>query len=217
MNRKPKIRLVVGDHHPLARLGLAHILDAQPDFAIVASCENGLECLKAIREHAPDVALIELDLPGLHGLEVLAAATAEQFPTRIVVFANSVEDIEIVAAAASGAYGIILKDAPPDELVESLRAAAAGQKVIPNHIHRKVHGTGEHAPGEPPRYNKVLTHREQTVLLLVAHGMSNKEIARRLHLAEGTVKVHVHNIFQKLGVNRRTALARLVGSRRTTD
>jgi two-component system, NarL family, nitrate/nitrite response regulator NarL len=213
VTRPRRIRIVIGDHHPLVLRGVVDLLKSAKGFEVVAKCTSGLDCIKAIRDFAPDVALIEMDLPGLHGLQIVAAAAAESMAARIVVFAVSAQDIEIVAAAAGGVYGIVLKDAEPSVLLHSLREAAAGRKSIPAELVEAAREKIRAAHSGTRQFEKVLTHREQTVLLLAAHGMSNKEIARRLHLAEGTVKVHLHNIFEKLGVTKRSALANIVNAR----
>jgi two-component system nitrate/nitrite response regulator NarL len=214
MTPNPRIRIVIGDHHPLVLRGVVDLLKGEKDFEIVATCTGGLDCVKAIREFAPDLALIEMDLPGLHGSQIVAAVTAENLSTRTVIFAVSADDVAIVATTAAGVYGIVLKDAEPDVLLHCLREAAAGRKSVPPELAEAARDKAQTASSRSGHFGKVLTHREQTVLLLAAHGMSNKEIARRLHLAEGTVKVHLHNIFEKLGVTKRSALAGLVNSRR---
>ena len=208
-----RCRILVGDHHPLVLRGVVDLLKGEKGLDVVAKCTSGLECLKTMRELKPDLALIEMDLPGLHAPQIVAAATAEGLPTRILIFAVSADDIEIAAAAAAGAYAVVLKDAEPEALLHCLHEAAAGRKTIPAELLQAARAKADAPRGS--HFGKVLTHREQTVLLLAAHGMSNKEIARRLHLADGTVKVHLHNIFEKLGVTKRSALAALVNSRRS--
>jgi two-component system, NarL family, nitrate/nitrite response regulator NarL len=187
------IRVVVADRHPIVLSGIAHILQNEAGFELVALCADGHECIQAVRKWKPNVALIELASLGLSGLQVLAAIVAERLETRVVVLAATAEDKEIVTAAAAGAAGILLRDVQRADLVRCLRWVAAGQRWIPT----EVLGTAAKQLGiidgpSQPKPNVSLTQREFEILLLVAEGLSNKYIANRLNITEGTVKVHLH-------------------------
>jgi two-component system nitrate/nitrite response regulator NarL len=150
----------------------------------------------------------------LNGLQVLKAAAAERLSTRIVFLAATPNDREIVAAVAGGAFGIMLKEAAPDTLINCLQAVAAGRQWLPAEL---VDGALERTQKARAKFATVdgaLTQREREVMLLVADGLSNKDVGRRLNVSEGTVKVHLHSIYQKVAVNNRTALAKFAGQYR---
>ena len=201
------VNIVIADPHPVVVLGLMSILSAENDFNILASSYNGRECIQAIRDLSPDIALLDIFMPGLTGLDILAAATSEHLSTRIVFLTASAEDRDLIIAVARGAYGVILKDAPPDVLVHSLRQAAAGRRLLPL------------ACVDSPRIQEcqtgtedvltLLTERERQIVRLVSEGLSNKEVGRQLNVSDGTIKVHLHHIYQKLAISNRTALAAL--------
>jgi RNA polymerase sigma factor (sigma-70 family) len=148
-------------------------------------------------------------MSGLTGLEILTIASSERISTRLVFFTASVQDRELVMAAAAGAYGVLLKDAALDIVVQSLRQVADGQRLLP------LPAPGHAVPREQEQTNiaisenvlTVLTDRERQIMALVSEGLSNKEIGRRLNIADGTIKVHLHHIYQKLEISNRTVLA----------
>src|SRR6266478_7484338 len=123
--------VVIADRHPVVLHGLTNVLRAQSGFKVVACCSNGTNCIEAIRSLVPDIALIDITMPGLTGLEILTIVNSEGLSTRLVFFTASVEDRELVISAAAGAYGIILKDVAIDILVQSLRQVADGQRLLP--------------------------------------------------------------------------------------
>src|SRR6266436_6173803 len=123
--------VVIADRHPVVLHGLTNVLRAQSGFKVVACCSNGTNCIEAIRSLVPDIALIDITMPGLTGLEILTIANSENLSTRLVFFTASVEDRELVISAAAGAYGVILKDVALDILVQSLRQVADGQRLLP--------------------------------------------------------------------------------------
>ncbi|MDP1869768.1 MAG: response regulator transcription factor [Bradyrhizobium sp.] len=201
-----RIRLVIADRQPIVLQGVRSVFAAQHDFEIVASCSDGTSCLEAIRNLAPDVALLADTLPCLTASEILAIAKAENLPTRLVFFTESESDDDLIAAIAAGACSAISKYANPDTLLRSVRlmtersaSPEQSQCLSPN---------GKEADGA--KIEKMLgglTHRERQIARLVSEGMSNKEIAHQLNVSHGTVKVHLHNIFQKLEISNRTVLA----------
>jgi DNA-binding NarL/FixJ family response regulator len=194
------INLLIADRCPVVVQGLRKVLGAQHNFNIVACCSDGMSCIEAIRSLRPDITILDISMPGLTGLEILRIVSSEGFSTRVVFFTASVEDRELVMSAA--AYGIILKDATLEFLVKSLQQVADGQRLLPlpssDQVSREQIAVTENA----------LT-REHQIMCLVSEGLSNKEIGRRLNISDGTIKVHLHHIYQKLEISNRTVLAAL--------
>jgi two-component system nitrate/nitrite response regulator NarL len=206
-------RVVIADRHPVVVHGLISLLGAESDFKVVASCYDGKKCLQAIRDLSPDIALLDIFMPGLTGLDILAAATSEHLRTRIVFLTASAEDRDLIIAAARGAYGVVLKEAAPDVLVHCLRQVAAGRRLLPLANGELPRGQ-EYSTGNvaPENVLTVLTERERQIMHLVSEGLSNKEVGRQLNISDGTIKVHLHHIYQKLAISNRTALAALAFS-----
>src|SRR5258708_20399359 len=123
--------VVIADRHPVVLQGLTNVLTAESGFKVVACCSDGTDRIEAIRSLVPDIAILDISLPGLTGLEILTIANSESLPTRMVFFTASVEDRELIISAAAGAYGVILKDVAPEILVQSLRQVADGQRLLP--------------------------------------------------------------------------------------
>jgi RNA polymerase sigma factor (sigma-70 family) len=206
------INVLIADRYPVVVEGLRKVLGAQHNFKIVACCSDGMSCIEAIRSLRPDIAILDISMPGLTGLEILRIVSSEGFSTRVVFFTASVEDRELVMSAA--AYGIILKDATPEFLVKSLQQVADGQRLLPlpssDQVSREQSAVMENAL-------TVLTDREHQIMCLVSEGLSNKEIGRRLNISDGTIKVHLHHIYEKLEIRNRTALAALAISQNDTS
>jgi DNA-binding NarL/FixJ family response regulator len=203
------ISVVIADRHPVVLLGLTNLLGPENGFKVVASCSDGTSCLEAIRSLLPDIAIFDISMPGLTGLEILAVANSESLPTRLVFFTASIEDRELVESAAEGAYGVIPKDVAPDILVQSLRQVAEGQRLLPLPSSGQTETQARGSIAIAESVLTVLTDRERQIMGLVSEGLSNKEIGRRLNIADGTIKVHLHHIFQKLEISNRTVLAAL--------
>jgi two-component system nitrate/nitrite response regulator NarL len=203
------ISLVIADRHPVVLQGLTYAFGAKSGFKVVACCTDGMSCMKAIRSLAPDIAILDVFMPDLTGLEILAIANAESIPTRLVFFTASIEDRELVMSFAAGACGVIMKDVALEILVQSLRQVADGQRSLP------LSSSGQAVPREQRNIAvtenvlTVLTERERQIMALVSEGLSNKEIGRRLNIASGTIKVHLHHVYQKLEISNRTVLAAL--------
>jgi two-component system nitrate/nitrite response regulator NarL len=208
MEREP-VSIVVADDHPVVLHGAAGILRTQPDLNVVATCRDGMAAVDAILQLAPDVAVLDFAMPKLNGLEVLSKIAVDGCKTKVVILTAVATDAEILAAVAHGAKGIMLKDAAADSLVDCVRAVAAGKQWFPTDVLEVALQREAQRPAEPDSYVKRLTAREQQIVLLVADGLSNKEIARRIDLTEGTIKIHLHNIYEKLDVPNRTALTAL--------
>src|SRR5260370_33790604 len=201
--------VVIADQHPVVLRGLTNILGAASGFKVVASCTDGTHCIQAIRSLAPDIAIIDIAMPGLTGLEILAIANRESLSTRLVVFTASVEDRELAISAEAGAYGVIPKDVAPEILVQSLRQGAHGHRPLPLPPPDQTLPREQGNVAITENVLTVLTDRERQIMRLVSEGLSNKEIGRRLNIVDGTIKVHLHHIFQKLEISNRTVLAAL--------
>jgi DNA-binding NarL/FixJ family response regulator len=204
------ITVVIADKHPVLLRGLASVLDARSGFKVVASCNDGPNCIEAIRSLMPDIAILDISMPRLSGLEILAIANSERLSTRLVFFTASVEDRELINSAAAGVYGVILKDVAPEMLVESLRQVAVGQRLLPLPSCNRVTPLQRGNFSIAENVLTAMTDRERQIMSLVSEGLSNKEIGRRLNIADGTIKVHLHHIYQKLEISNRTLLAALV-------
>lgn len=202
--------VVIADSHPVVLRGLASVLDARNGFNVVASCRDGQNCIEAIRSLLPDVAILDISLPGLTGLEILSIANSEGLSSRLVLFAASVEDCGPVMSAAAGAYGVIPKNVALEILVRSLRRVADGRRLLPLASSNRAVAPERANIAIAENVLTMMTDRERQIMSLVSEGLSNKEIGRRLNIADGTIKVHLHNIFQKLEISNRTVLAALV-------
>jgi len=201
--------VVIADRHPVVLQGLTSVLEAQNGFKVVACCSNGMSCIEAIRNLTPDIAIIDIAMPGLTGLEIITIANSEGLATRVVFFSAVVEDRQLALSAAAGAYGVILKDVPLETLVQSLREIATGQRLLPLPSVNHVIPSEQKSIAIAESVLTALTERERQIMRLVSEGLSNKQIGRRLNIADGTIKQHLHHIYQKLEISNRTVLAAL--------
>ena len=199
-----RITVVIADRHPVVLQGLSNVLGAHSDFHIVASRSDGRGCVEAIRNLAPDIAILDGSMPGVTGPEILSIVNADNPSTRVVFFTSSEVERELVMSAAVDGYSFISKDVAPEILVQSLRQIAGGRRLplptVDQAVLREHSAITENALA-------VLTDRERQIMRLVSEGLSNKEIGRRLNITDGTIKVHLHHIFQKLEISNRTVLA----------
>jgi DNA-binding NarL/FixJ family response regulator len=198
-----RIRILVVDDHPIVRSGLTSVLSSQPDFDVVGEATNGDEAIASAARLAPDLVLMDLRMPVKNGVDASAAILAERPSTRIVVLTTYVSDGEVLRAIEAGAVGYLLKDVPHDELFRALRAVARGERYLAPVVTERLMAQWQ----QPVRVG--LTDRELDVLRGVARGEANKEIAAALGISEPTVKAHLVRIFDKLGVENRTAAARV--------
>ncbi len=204
------ISLMIADRHPVVLEGLTSVLGAQNGFKIVACCSDGPSCIEAMRRLVPDIAILDIWMPGLSGLEILTIANSEGLSTRLVFFTASVQGRELVMSAAAGAYGVILKDVALEILVQSLRQVACGHRLpLPSSDQAVPREREQRDVAIAENVLTVLTDRERQIMALVSKGLSNKEIGRRLNIADGTIKVHLHHVYQKLEISNRTVLAAL--------
>jgi two-component system, NarL family, nitrate/nitrite response regulator NarL len=188
MTPRPRIRVYLADDHPLFLRGLVQEVKERPDFELVGQAANGRQALADLRELEPDVAIVDMRIPGLSGLEVLAAAKRDAIATRIVI--------------ASGAAGDLSKEANRDAILDAVAAAARGEVTLAPEIQTGLAGE---IRGREVVERPVLTPREREVLVLTADGLSAPEIAERLQLGAATVRSHLQNLYEKLGVSDRAA------------
>jgi len=199
--------VLIADRHPVVLRGLSSVLGAHPDFRIVARCSDGASCIEALRKFAPDIAILDVSMPDVTFLDILSVVNSEILSTRLVVFTASDRELGLLMAVAADGYSVIPKDVTPEVLVRSLRQVAAGRRLLPPPPLQPAASREQSAIAENAL--ATLTDREQQIMRLVSVGLSNKEIGRRLNITDGTIKVHLHHIFQKLEITNRTVLAAL--------
>ena len=203
------LSVLVADDHPVVLRGLESLIATDPLFQVVQTCSDGSSALEAIGELQPALAVLDINMPEMTGLEVLARVAADRSPTKVILLTASVGDRQILRAIADGVYGLILKDAAAGTLLDCLHAVGRGDRWLPSDLVDPALQR-EGARNTTARgMAGTLTKREREIALHVAEGLSNKDIARRINVSDGTVKIHLHNIYQKLGVNNRTSLAAL--------
>jgi len=200
------ISLVLADDHPIVLEGIARVIEAEKDFELRAKCLTGEGVLRAIREQHPDVAVLDIVIPDMDGLQVIARMNTEGIQTKVVFLTANATDAHILALIEQGARGLLMKDSAIGELTRCIRVVAEGGRHFPRDLVTAAveRETGRRAVGE--RFERVLSAREREVLLLVAEGLLNKQVAHRLNLSEGTVRIHMHNIYQKTGIGSRAAV-----------
>jgi two-component system nitrate/nitrite response regulator NarL len=199
-----RIRVVVVDDHTLFRGGIIALLAREPDFEVVGEAADGAEGIKTVARHKPDVVLLDLNMPGISGIEAMKAILAESPATQVVMLTVSEHADDLMTALRSGAVGYLLKNIDSDFLVDSIRRAAGGDSVMSpemtGKLVREIRGPASSAP-------PALSPREREILAFLARGASNKEIARDLAVAENTVKIHVQHILRKLELTSRVQAA----------
>src|SRR5262249_39132999 len=197
------------DDHPVVLHGVVSILQSHSDLKVVAACEDGAAAAVAIRQHAPDIAVLDIAMGGLNGLDVLASIRSEGLGTSLVFLTATASNHQLLLGVDQGAMGVLLKDTASQDLVRCIRAVAAGERWLPTDILEPARLRENERKKIADRLTKSLSRREREVMLMVSQSLANKEIGRRLKISEGTVKLHLYNIYQKLGVSNRTALATL--------
>lgn len=214
--RRP-LRLLVADDQALIRRGLALMLGAEPGMDVVAQAANGAEALAQSLALQPDVVLMDLHMPQMDGIAATRQIVAQQPQTKVVVLTTFAEDEQVYQAVLAGAQGYLLKDASEAELIDTIHAVHRGESRLSPLVAHKVLGQLRalaSAPAPAPAGGaEALSAKEAQILQLIAQGLSNKDIAARVFLAEGTVKNHVSRIMDKLHTHNRTALALKAASR----
>jgi DNA-binding NarL/FixJ family response regulator len=199
------IRVVIADDQELVRSGFAMILEAQPDIEVVAEASDGNEALAAVREHRPDVVLLDIRMPNLDGIEA-ARAVCAQTDCRVLMLTTFDQDDYVYDALYGGASGFLLKDVRRDDLVHAVRVVAAGESLLAPTVTRRLISdltARRPRPSQRPDGLTHLTARERETLKLLGRGLSNAEIAVTLVVSEHTVKTHVSNVLSKLGLRDR--------------
>lgn len=197
------IRILIADDHAIVREGLRALIAGRPDMELVGEAKDGEEAVTLAHTLQPDVILIDLMMPRKSGLEAIQEIRKENPRARILVLTSFADDDQVLSAIRSGALGYLLKDSMPQELIEAIRGVYRGESSLPPALaHKLVLKLGSSHSAEP--CGNALTEREIEVLKLMAQGLSNKAIADKLHLGEGTVRFHVSNILSKLHLENRT-------------
>ena len=196
MASQAKIRVLVADDHPIVRHGIIANLKPQRDMTIIAEANDGVEATALIKEHLPDVVILDLRMPRKDGLEVVAELKESNLPTKVIIMTTFESEEDVHRSIKAGARGYLLKDSSQEEILDAIRRVSAGETYLPARIVQKV-AEGMRQPQISPR--------ELEVLQAVAAGKSNKEIGVQLFIAEGTVKTHVKSLLEKLGAVGRTA------------
>ncbi len=199
-----RICVLVADDHPVVRAGLAAVISQQPELELVAEAEDGRQAVTSFREHMPDVVLMDLRMPGMDGVAAIRAIRSEFPDARILALTTYEGDVDIHRALEAGARGYLLKDMLLTDVLAAIRAVHRGERVIPPVVAARL---AEFTPRAD------LTAREVEVLQLVARGLSNPAVARAIGRTDETVKLHLKNIFAKLGVADRTEAVTVALSR----
>ena len=202
-----RTRVIIADDHPIVLEGLTQLFAGEKDFDVVARCSTGDEALSALRRVRPDIAVLDIRMPGINGMELLRHVYDEGLPTRVVLLTAEISDDAVVEAVRLGVAGIVLKEMAPRVLLQSVRAVAAGEKWLDDGAMRRALDKMMRREAGLADAVRVLTPRELEVVKMVATGMRNKQIAERLTITEGTVKIHLHSIYQKVNVSGRVELS----------
>ncbi|MCS6954384.1 MAG: response regulator transcription factor [Bryobacterales bacterium] len=206
-----KIRVMIADDHPIVREGLRRLLEREPDMEVVAEVGDGNAVVPAIESTQPDVVLLDLRMPGTDGLACLQQLQRVNHTSKIIVITASDDKNEFVQAMKLGCSGIVLKQTSSELIVKSIRKVNAGEIWLDSHttaaVMRQFASSQEPGTGGRVRERSPLSQREREIVALVAQGYKNKEMAEKMFISEQTVKNHLHNIFDKLGVSDRLELA----------
>ncbi|TVT66414.1 MAG: two-component system response regulator NarL [Pseudomonas sp.] len=208
MNEWTTARILLVDDHPMMRRGVRDLLELEDDLEVVAEAGNGEDAIKLAQQIEPDLILMDLNMPGIDGLETTRRMRDADIDARIIMFTVSDEQSHVLEALRNGADGYLLKDMDAEQLIEQIRIAATGRMALSPELTQVL---AEAIRVRPKPTGQVqfssLTKREKEVLRLIAKGQSNKMIARKLGITEGTVKVHVKNLLHKLGLRSRVEAA----------
>jgi two-component system nitrate/nitrite response regulator NarL len=205
---QPVIRVLVADDHAIFRDGLRKLLNSDDSITIVGEAQNGTECIKLLNKLKPDVLLLDLRMPDKDGLAVLEEVNFSNLPTRVVLLTAPEDDRDVIRAMRLGARGVVLKQSATDLLVKSIHRIHSGEIWLDNRLTAELMKAFSQSSESGQRREKpLLTDREREVVQHVAQGFRNKQIAEKLFISEQTVKNHLHNIFDKLGLSDRLELA----------
>jgi DNA-binding NarL/FixJ family response regulator len=201
------VTLVLGDEHPIVLDGLEHLLRQEKKFKILARCTTGEETLRAVRKYRPDILVLDIHIPLEDGLGVLNKISKSKLPTRSVIFTAALNDNEMLEAIRLGVSGIVLKQMASKLLLQCIKKVYAGEKWLERDSLASAAEKLVQRENAVRYAYEVLSSREVEVIHLVAGGLTNKQIGKKLYISEGTVKTHLHKIYHKLHVDSRLALA----------
>jgi DNA-binding NarL/FixJ family response regulator len=199
------VRLVLADDHRIILEGLEQLFQREKDFEVMATVTTGEEALKAVRKHHPDVLVLDIRMPKGDGLSVLRQIHTEKLPTRVVLLTATLDEDEMLEAMQNGVSGLVLKESAAVGLVQTVRRVQRGERALePSLVSRALDRLAQREDAK--KIAEVLSKRETEIVKMVAAGLRNKEIALKLSIGEGTVKTHLHTIYEKLGVHGRVEL-----------
>ncbi len=202
------IRIVIADDHPLVLNGMADLFQLEKDFELLARCIDGVTTLAAVRQHQPDIVILDVRMPGKDGLAITRELLAEKLPTQVIFYTAEINEDQFMEAVRMGVRGIVLKEMDPKFLVQCVRKVQAGEQWIERRTARLSLEKLLRREAGALEMVSLLTPRECGILKMMAQGLPNRQIGEKLFISEGTVKVHLHNIYEKLQVNSRVALLR---------
>ncbi|MFN2140845.1 MAG: response regulator [Candidatus Promineifilaceae bacterium] len=197
------IRILIADDHPVVRQGLSALLIPRNGMEVIGEAINGKQAVEMALRLRPDVIMMDLIMPELNGSEATAQILAQDPAAHVLILTSFGEQGKLVEALDAGALGCLLKDSQPDDLLHAIRSVHRGQMSIPKTLVEKL----INQPAQASRMESPLTDREQEIATLVAQGLSNKEIAAKLHVSANTVRSHISNILRKLKLSNRTQIA----------
>ena len=201
------ITILVADDHAIFRDGLRKLLDSDGGLTIVGDARNGVECISLLNKLKPDILLLDLRMPDKDGFAVLEEINFANLSTRVIVLTAAKDDRDVIRAMRLGARGVVLKQSATDFLIKSIRQVYAGEISLDNHMIAGVMKAFSRASDAPEDAKPLISNREREIVEHVAQGFRNKEIGEKLFISEQTVKNHLYNIFDKLGVSDRLELA----------
>jgi two-component system, NarL family, response regulator LiaR len=207
MENQQQITLLIVDDHIVVRQGLRAFLETRPELLVIGDAGTGEEALRLVEQYAPDVALVDLVMPAMDGVEVTRRVRNISPRTQVIIFSSFYKDEHIFPAIRSGALSYLLKDARPEELVEAIHKAASGEAVLDAKVAARIVQEMQRGADQGVNPFAELSERELEVLRLIAGGLSNQAIAEQLFISEKTVKSHVSNILSKLHLSDRTQAA----------
>jgi DNA-binding NarL/FixJ family response regulator len=200
------IRVILADDHPIVLHGLERMFESHADFQVAACCRDADAALAAVRKKNADVLVLDLRMPGRGGLDVLRTMAAEKLACRTLLLTAAIGDDEVVEAVRLGATGVVLKESAPEALLEGVRRVHAGEQWLDRDTLARAFGRVLRKESAAREAAQVLTRREIEIIRMIGEGLRNKAIADRLAISEGTVKIHLHNVYEKLGVGGRLEL-----------
>jgi two-component system nitrate/nitrite response regulator NarL len=200
------IRILLVDDHPIVVHGLTQLLEVHEEFEVVGSCDRGEDVVAAVQQHAPDLVLLDLQLRGIDGLHVLSDVKRTAPGVRVVLLTACIEHGQVIAAIDLGVDGVILKDEAPCILLECLRKVYDGRRWLQPEVVADAFETVRAQQKQTQHAAALLTSRELDVVRMIGLGLRNRDVAKRLEVAEGTVKIHLHHIYEKLALDGRVEL-----------